>query len=213
MKLGVMGGTFDPVHLGHLIIAEEARVQLGLARVLFIPTGQPWLKEGRTISAARHRLAMTRLAVADNPAFAVSRLEVDRPGPTYTVETLRQLHQRHGPGLELFFILGADSLETLPRWVEPARVLELSTLVAVPRPGHPDPAPGALEALAPGSRQQLRLLSEVHVGIGGTALRQRVAAGLSIRYWVPRPVEGYIAQHGLYRLAPAEADVSHGGRE
>ena len=199
MKLGVLGGTFDPIHLGHLIVAEEARVRLGLKALLFVPTGQPWIKEGRPVSEAHHRLGMARLAVADNPAFQVSSVEVDRPGPTYTVDTLQELRRQQPSKPDIYFILGVDTLEEFSRWREPARILELCTLVVVTRPGHGEPDRASLEALAPGAASKLQFLSGLQVGITGTEIRRRVAADLPIRYWVPRPVEEYIAKHGLYR--------------
>ena len=200
MKLGILGGTFDPVHLGHLIIAQEAQARLGLDRVLFIPTGQPWMKRGRAISPGEHRVAMVRLAVAGNHRFEVSSMEVDRPGPTYTVETLRALRREATEELEIFFIIGEDSLEGLTRWKEPQGVLELCTLVAVSRPGH-------REAGVAG--HQVRRLPGIQIGIGGSEIRERVAAGLPIRYWVPPAVEEYIVRNGLY--APKEALSRPGG--
>ena len=138
MKLGVLGGTFDPIHVGHLIIAQEAVVEAGLDRVLFVPAGQPWLKAGSPVSAGKHRLEMTRRAVSTNDRFAVSSIEIDRPGPTYTVDTLEALRQGEGAGHSLHFILGMDSLENLHRWSRPERLFDLCTLLAVSRPGHQD---------------------------------------------------------------------------
>ena len=203
MKLGILGGTFDPVHLGHLIIAQEAQARLGLDRVLFIPTGQPWMKRGRSISPGEHRVAMVRLAVGDNPRFQVSSMEVDRPGPTYTVETLRALRREATEELEIFFIIGVDSLEGLARWKEPQGVLELCTLVAVSRPGHREPDVAGHE---------VRRLPEIQIGIGGSEIRVRVAAGLPIRYWVPPAVEEYIMRHGLYAPAAALSQLGGGSR-
>ena len=199
LKLGVLGGTFDPIHLGHLLIAEEARERLGLDQVLFIPTGQPYLRPGSPVASAAHRLAMTRLGVADNPAFDVSAVEVDRPGPTYTLDTLEALTQERGEGLQLFFVLGVDSARTLPRWHEPAQVLALCTPVVVLRPGAGEWDPQELDAVSPGVSQRAVHLQGPQLGISGTELRRRIACGASVRYWVPRPVEEYIAQHKLYR--------------
>ena len=134
MRLGVFGGTFDPPHLGHLVVAEGAREQLHLERVLFIPAGQPWMKAGQAISPASHRLEMTRLAIQGHPAFQVVDWEVVREGPSYTVETLEQLH-RQEPSAELFCILGEDSLRELPRWRHPQRLVELCVLAVYRRPG------------------------------------------------------------------------------
>jgi nicotinate-nucleotide adenylyltransferase len=211
-KLGVLGGTFDPVHLGHLIIAQEAQARLGLDRVLFVPTGQPWMKRGRTISPGEHRVAMARLAVADSPRFEVSSMEVDRPGPTYTVETLQAL-RREGPNeLEIFFIIGADSLEGLARWKELQRVRELCTLVAVSRPGHREPDVASTEAGLPDAAPQVIPLPGIQIGIGGSEIRERVAAGRPIRYWVPPAVEEYIMRNGLYAAAEALSQPRGGAR-
>ena len=199
MRLGVLGGTFDPIHMGHLIIAEEVRTHLGLEQVLFLPTGLPWLKEGQPISPAQHRLEMTRLAVADNPAFAVSSIEIERPGPSYTVETLMQLQQERGSCVEPYFIVGMDSVLELHRWREPGRLLEMCTLVAVDRPGSDGATPEALDELLPGASGRIVHIPGPHIGISGTEIRRRVAQNQTIRYWVPGPVEEYIAKSNLYR--------------
>ena len=199
MRLGILGGTFDPIHTGHLIVAEEARVQLNLARVLFVPTGQPWMKAEEPLSEAQHRLNMVMLATANNSCFEVSALEIDRPGPSYTVDTLEELQRERGPGNELFFILGQDSLKTFPRWRKPCRILEMCPLVAVSRPGSEALAPDSLEQQCPGASQRVVQLNGPLISISGTEIRQRVAQGLSIRYLVPREVEGYIYRNGLYR--------------
>jgi len=202
VKLGILGGTFDPVHLGHLLIAEEARVRLSLEKVLFVPAGRPWMKVGRPVSPGFHRLEMVRLAVADNPYFEASALEVERPGPTYTVDTLLQLRDLYGEGADLYFILGVDSLQDFHRWKAPDRVLELCTLVTVARPGYREVNLSHLDAILPGASQRIIVLHGPLIGISGTEIRRRVAWGLSIRYWVPRPVEEYIYRHGLYRRSP-----------
>ena len=199
MNLGVFGGTFDPIHLGHLVVAEEARSVLQLDEVLFIPTGQPWLKSGLKITDAAHRLAMVELAVKSNPGLRSSDMEVRRPGPTYTVDTLTELRQELGPGPELHLILGLDSLADLKRWHLPERIFDLSRVVAVTRPGYEDFEPGALESIAPGASSKVHLLKGPLIGISGTEIRRRVCNGLPIRYWVPRCVESYILERGLYR--------------
>ena len=135
MRLGILGGTFDPVHVGHLILAEEALSRLALDQLLFIPAGQPWLKAGQALSPAEHRLKMVGLAIASNPKLAVSRIEVDRSGPTYTVDTLEQLKQDLGEDVQLFFILGLDALEQFHRWEQPERIIELCQLAISSRPG------------------------------------------------------------------------------
>ena len=199
MRLGILGGTFDPIHMGHLLIAQEALAQLELEQVLFIPAGEPWMKEGRPISPARHRLAMTRLASADHPGFRVSAMEVQRPGPSYTVETLRELRRRGGAGHDLYLLVGTDAHLELPRWWEPDRVPELCTVVVFSRPGQHDadlPPPDGESR--PGQGPPFRLKGP-QVEISGAEIRRRVAQGLPVRYQVPQPVEAYIAAHGLYR--------------
>lgn len=197
-RIALFGGTFDPIHLGHLIAAEEAYQQLGVDTVIFVPTGQPWLKQERAITPAHHRLAMLQLATARYAEFEVSDLEVRRPGPTYTVDTLEEVHRLWGPELHCFFILGWDALRDLPRWKEPHRLLQLCTLAVLPRP---DGAPAwtELEAALPGLSQRVHHLSMPMVGISSSDIRRRVAEGRSIRFLVPEAVEGYIREHRLYR--------------
>lgn len=194
---GVFGGTFDPVHLGHLILAQEARERLGLRQVLFVPAGQPWMKD-RAITPAAHRLAMLQLAVEDNLAFAISRIETDHPGSSYTAETLARLSEGM-PGERLFFFLGWDSLEDLPRWKDPESVLALAGLVVFPRAGYPAPDLPGLERLLPGVGKRLHLMGGPLIQISSTEVRRRVRGGLSIRYLVPGAVEKYILGKGLYK--------------
>ena len=199
MKLGVLGGTFDPIHVGHLIIAQEAAVEAGLDRVLLVPTGQPWLKAGTVVSESRHRLEMTRRAVALNDQFDVSTVEVDRPGPTYTADTLEELRGGMDAGDSLHFILGMDSLENLHRWSRPERLFELCTIVAVSRPGHRDFDLQALESICIGASAGVAVVEGPGIGISAAEVRRRVARGLPITHWVPREVEEYIYENGLYR--------------
>ena len=196
MRLGVLGGTFDPVHVGHLTIAQEARDQLGLDRVLFIPAGRPLLRVAATVADGRHRLAMLRVAVGDNPAFAVSTMELDRPGPSYTVDTLDTLGREHGPDTALFFVIGADALAQITAWKDPCRVLGQCTLAVAPRPGHEPRAPVIEGCSAPA---RMTVLEGPAIGISASRVRERAAAGLSLRSWVPPGVDEYIASHGLYR--------------
>ena len=198
MKLGILGGTFDPIHLGHLLIAEEARVTLELDEVVFIAAGQPWMKEGAPISDARHRLSMVRLAVGANPFFHVSALEIDRTGPTYTVDTLEELQSQADHDRHMYLILGMDSLKGLPRWERSESLLKLCTLVAVPRPGHHKREMGFLDDIQPGASTEVVLLESPEVDISGTEIRRRVSEGLPVRYMVPEGVERYIYSHGLY---------------
>lgn len=198
--IGILGGTFDPIHNGHLGIAEEARVALGLERVLFIPAAHQPLKAGRHSATPQQRIEMVRLACASNCAFDVSTIEIDRPGPSYTVTTLEEL-QRAGLG-ELYFILGADALADLHRWYAAPRILDLAQIVAVERPGFAPPAT-AIDVL-PRLTERLTLLEGPHMAISSTALRRRVASGRPIRYQTPDAVVEYIAARGLYLPTPQE---------
>jgi nicotinate-nucleotide adenylyltransferase len=195
-RIGVLGGTFDPVHLGHLLLGETAREQAQLDRVIFVPTGHSWRKPDRVITPGSARGDMLNLAVKDNPFFEVSMIEVDRPGPSYTHETLDQL-ARDNPGAGLFFILGHDALADLPNWRDPARILRLATLVLAAReaetlPQEEDPA-------LKGSQARLLRLQMPTISISATDVRHRVAAGRSIRYLVPAPVAAYIQDRRLYQ--------------
>ena len=198
MRIGILGGTFDPIHIAHLIIAEEARVQLGLEEVVFIPAGQPWLKEDQPISPAQLRMEMVRIAIAANPFFRVSPIEGDRPGPTYTHDTLLALREEWGSGAELYFVLGADSLQELPRWKEPKRILELCTPVVFSRPEYTDVSLEKLDEALPGIGKRVRLLRDPQIGVSGTEIRRRVAEGTPVRYLVPEGVERFILEHRLY---------------
>jgi nicotinate-nucleotide adenylyltransferase len=198
MNLGVLGGTFDPPHIGHLILAEEARLALALGQVLFVPAGDPWRKAGRKLSPRQDRLAMVRLAVGDDPHFAVSTVETDKEGPSYTAETLAALRQQVGADSELFFIVGQDSLADLPNWRQPQRIIALARLAVATRTAWQSAQADALEKEVPGISQRLVWLDMPRIDISSTAVRQRVRQGLSIRYWVPAAVEEYIRQHGLY---------------
>ena len=198
MNIGVVGGTFDPIHNGHLIVAEEVRIRLGLAEILFVPAGLPWLKTNRAISAAEHRMQMVRLAIAAKPYFRISAVEIERTGPSYTVDTIAELQSQLGAGDKLFFILGWDNLAELPRWHEPSRLITMCYLVAVPRPGYPQPDLDSLEAIIPGLTQRVILLDKPEIDISASEIRERVARGLSIHHLFPEPVEAYIREHGLY---------------
>ncbi len=198
MNIGVLGGTFDPVHNGHIMVAEEVRASLALSEVIFLPTGQPWLKAERQISPAEHRIQMLRLAIAGKPYFKLSTIEIERAGASYAVDSMGELKKQFGAEAELVFILGWDSLAQLPRWKEPSRLLALCRLVAVPRPGYRLPDLGSLEAAIPGLSQRLVLLEKPEIAISATEIRKRVAQGLSISHLVPGPVAEYIRQHKLY---------------
>ena len=204
MKLGILGGTFDPVHIGHMIIAQEATAVLSLDEVWFVPTGRPWMKEGTSVSESDHRVAMLRLALACSPGFRVSTVEVDRLGLTYTLDTLTALLEEEAKGASLFFILGMDSLETLHRWKQPDRLFDLCTLVAVSRPGHRDFERASLDHIRAGASGKVVFLEGPDIGISGEEIRRRVQHGLPITYWVPSAVEGYIREHGLYQEGDSE---------
>jgi nicotinate-nucleotide adenylyltransferase len=189
-RIGLMGGTFDPVHLGHLVTAEQARADLELDEVAFIPAGQPWQKDGTT--PAEHRYLMTVLATAANPAFSVSRLEIDRPGETYTVETLRAVRAAH-PAIDLFFITGADAIVNILTWKDAEEALTLAHFVAATRPGHDV---SAIEEQCVAG--QVMNLDVPALAISSSDVRARFAAGRSVRYLIPREVEQYARKHGLY---------------
>jgi nicotinate-nucleotide adenylyltransferase len=197
--VGILGGTFDPIHLGHLAIAEDCWEQLGLERVLFVPAGQPPHKRGRAITSAADRVAMVELAIADNPHFALSRVDVDRPGPSYSVEMLRAIQAEQGSETDLFFIVGQDSLLDLPSWREPEQLIRLCRLAVVRRPGYRPIDLARLEAIIPNLGQRLTFLETPALDLSSSELRRRVAAGRPIRYLVPDAVRRYIAERGLYR--------------
>jgi nicotinate-nucleotide adenylyltransferase len=187
-RLGVMGGTFDPIHLGHLVCASEVAYALALDEVVFVPAGRPWQKEGRPMSPGEDRLEMTRLATEDDDRFTVSRTELDREGPTYTLDTLRELAAEE---TELFFITGADALAQVLTWREPEAMFALATFVGATRPGYTvDTA-----AFPDGA---VTLVTTPALDISGSDCRARVARGAPIRYLVPPPVADYIAARGLY---------------
>jgi nicotinate-nucleotide adenylyltransferase len=201
MRVGIFGGTFDPVHLGHLILAEQARDQAHLDEVWFIPAPRPPQKEAQAITRFEQRVEMLSLALAGNPAFRIDEIEKDRLGPSYTVDTLTELRRRHP---EHFFslLIGGDALVDLPTWREPRRILEQAGLVVMDRPGSPVPTDDEL-------RQRLTLPAEISlnlerveapaIDIASRYLRRRIANGRSVRYLVPRAVEAYIQEKKLYR--------------
>lgn len=195
-SIGILGGTFDPIHHGHLAIAEEAREALGLERVTFMPAAAPPHKPGQAVTAPAHRLAMVRLAIAGNPAFEVSELEVERGGSSYTVDTLEALRDR---GLaDPWLIMSSEALAGLPAWREPARILGLARLAVVPRGGFDPLGPDWVEARFPGLAERVRFLAGPLLPISGSVVRRRAAAGRSVRYLVPDAVAAYIADHRLY---------------
>jgi nicotinate-nucleotide adenylyltransferase len=199
-RIGVMGGTFDPVHHGHLVAASEVGSRFDLDEVIFVPTGQPWQKSERAVSPAEHRYLMTVIATASNPRFTVSRVDIDRPGPTFTTDTLRDLADER-PGADLFFITGADALAKILSWKDADELFELAYFIGVTRPGHRLDGTGL-----PADR--VSLLEVPAMAISSTDCRERVREGLPVWYLVPDGVVQYINKHRLYdppereRLAP-----------
>jgi nicotinate-nucleotide adenylyltransferase len=190
-RIGVMGGTFDPIHHGHLAAASESGHAFGLDEVIFVPTGQPWQKTDRPLAPAEDRYLMAVIATASDPLFSVSRIEVDRPGPTYTVDTLRELRAQRGPEVEFFFIIGADALSGLRTWHAPEEVLALTHFIGLTRRGH---------QLAENSlgREAFSLMEMPTLEISSSMCRERIRAGLPVRYLVPDGVISYISKRGLY---------------
>ena len=198
-KVCVLGGTFDPIHRGHLIVAGVVRERLSSAEVMLVPAGQPWLKSERAIATAADRLAMVRLAAAGQCGLSVSTIEIERSGPSYTVDTLRALKTVLPSGDELYFILGWDNLLDLPRWHKPEEIIRLCRLVAVPRIGSRVPEAAALEKRLPGLSGRVILLDKPEIDISATVIRERVKLGLPINHLVPDAVGHYIQEHHLYR--------------
>jgi nicotinate-nucleotide adenylyltransferase len=199
MKVGIMGGTFDPIHVAHLIIAEEARTQLALNRVIFIPAGEPWMKPGHTVSAAGQRVEMVKLAISSNPEFSLSLSETERPGPTYTVDTLEQLLGELGYDTQLFLLMGWDSVAEMTAWKAPYRVSKMATVAAFPRPGFTKPEVAVLERAMPGIAERIVFMDAPCLEISSTGIRKRIAAGGTVRYLVPDAVGQYIAENRLYK--------------
>ena len=191
-RIGIMGGTFDPIHHGHLVAASEVAHFFGLDEVIFVPTGQPWQKGDRKVSPAEDRYLMTVIATASNPRFSVSRVDIDRPGETYTIDTLRDLRAERGPDAEFFFITGADALTKMISWRDASELFAMAHFVGCTRPGHrlstsdlPDDRVSLVEIPA--------------LAISSTECRERVRAGQPIWYLVPDGIVQYISKRGLYR--------------
>jgi len=199
VRLGVMGGTFDPVHYGHLVAAEEALAQFHLDRVVFMPTGRPVRKTHRSVSSAEDRYLMTVVATASNPDFSVSRIEIDRAGDTYTVDTMLQMRKESGEGAELFFITGADAVREILGWRGADRLAELCTFIAATRPGYEADFPS--EAVEGGGPRlpKVEHMEVPALAISSSDIRDRVAAGRPVRYLLPESVSAYIEKTGLYR--------------
>ncbi len=198
MRIGILGGTFDPPHIGHLIIAEEAREKLELDRVYFIPARQPPHKLGQPVTPLEDRVAMLRLALRYNPFFSLSLIEADRPGPSYTSDTLRELRADFPPETGLFFIMGMDSLEQLPTWHEPREIVALCMLAVLGRPGYTADLE-ALEQQIPGIKSRVVFIPAPEIELSSSELEARIRAGQSVRYLVPDGVPDYITEHHLYQ--------------
>ncbi|MBC6470624.1 nicotinate-nucleotide adenylyltransferase [Actinomadura alba] len=190
-RIGIMGGTFDPIHHGHLVAASEVAHLFGLDEVVFVPTGQPWQKTRRKVAPAEDRYLMTVIATASNPRFSVSRIDIDRAGPTYTVDTLREMRELHGPDTEFFFITGADALEQMLAWHNADEMFELAHFIGCTRPGHSLADPGL-----PAGR--VSLVEVPALSISSTECRERVEAGEPIWYLVPDGIVQYINKRRLY---------------
>jgi len=192
IRLGVMGGTFDPIHHGHLVAASEVAHIFSLDEVVFVPTGQPWHKQNKKVSASEDRYLMTVIATASNPGFSVSRLDIDRPGPTYTIDTLRDLRTERGDDADYFFITGADALSRMLSWQDVDELFTLAHFVGCTRPGHRLTGHGLPE-------DKVSLVEIPALAISSTGCRQRVAEGQPIWYLVPDGIVQYIAKRKLYR--------------
>jgi nicotinate-nucleotide adenylyltransferase len=190
-----MGGTFDPIHHGHLVTAQVALHQFALSEVVFVPTGQPWMKAERAVTPSEHRYLMTVIATASNPSFWVSRIEVDRQGPTYAVDTLQEVRRQVEDEVDLFFITGADAILEIFHWKDPDEVLSLAHFIAATRPGY-DLA--RFEREAPTAHPNISVMDVPALAISSSDIRRRVGAGEPIRYLVPEGVETYIRKFGLY---------------
>jgi len=199
MRLGVLGGTFDPVHAGHIFVAEEARIRLSLDQVLFVPAGNPWLKVDHEITPAEQRVEMVRLAIAKHSHFRLCTAEVERGGPSYTVDTLDGLRKKYDFE-DLYLLLGLDSFVELPLWKDAERLVTMCRLVVVPRYGSNLPELGEVARQLGGvSAENVVILDSPMIGISSSGIRDRVSKGLPIDYLVPGEVERYIIAHGLYR--------------
>ena len=190
-----MGGTFDPIHYGHLVTAEAARHQFGLAEVVFVPTGRPWMKEGQTVTEPEHRYLMTVIATASNPSFTVSRVEIEREGPTYAVDTLQELRRKAEDNIELFFITGADAILEIFHWKDPDEVLSMAHFIAATRPGYDL---GRFEREAPTAHPNISVMDIPALSISSSDIRTRVRTGKPVRYLVPEGVHTYIRKFHLY---------------
>lgn len=199
MRIGVFGGSFDPLHLGHLILAEQSREQAGLDEIWFVPAARPPHKLDAPLTSFEHRVSMLRLALSTHPLYRIDTLEADRPGPSYTADTLEELNRRH-PGNQWHYLLGSDSVPDLPKWHEPQRIVAAAGLVVMERQGYPVlPAAEVARLIhVPSSLLRMQTIKVPLIELASRDIRQRVATGRSIRFMVPDAVENYIRQYGLY---------------
>ena len=198
MNIGIMGGTFDPIHLAHLAVAEEAKRQVNLNKVIFIPAGKPWLKDDSYITPAETRVQMLQLALSDKLDFEISTMEIERPGFTYTIDTIREMKTHNEPDDELFLIMGYGSLAEMPEWREPVLLIELCRLIVAPRLGLSAPDMKSLEEVIPGITNKVVFLDRPEMDISASEIRENVRRGLSVSRMVPEKVDEYINLHGLY---------------
>ena len=198
MNIGVLGGTFDPIHTGHLIIAEQAREILHLGKIIFIPAGQPWLKKEQDITPFKYRADMVRRAIKGNPSFEICTIEGETPGPSYSVDTIGELRKELGVQNPIFFILGYDSLAEMFLWHQPEKLVQLCHLVAIPRQGASFPSLKSMEAKVAGVKGKVLALDLPVIDISSSQIRHKVSRGVSVRYQVPDAVDSYIKEHQLY---------------
>ncbi len=197
MTIAIIGGTFDPIHIGHLIAAEQARIKLGIKDVLFMPAGQPWFKANNGITSAHHRIEMVRLAISSNPNFKLCTAETGRTGPSFTIDTMEELKKEQGI-VNPYFFIGSDILNGFPLWKEPVKLLKACRLVVISRSGSLQMDLSCIEADVPGLLDNIQLLDMPVIEISSSDIRRKKASGESIRYLVPAKVQQYIVEHMLY---------------
>lgn len=198
-KIGIMGGTFDPIHIGHLVTAEAVRIEYGLEKVLFIPACHPPHKQGAQVTPVLHRYIMTVMATYSNPYFYASAIELERPGPSYSIDTVSKLIQQYGEHSEFYFISGADAVQELPTWEKIETLLTMCHFIAATRPGCLNGLDDVIRYFGDQGRSRIHRLATPELEISSTDIRERVRSGRSIKYIVPESVENYILKEGLYR--------------
>lgn len=198
-RIGIMGGTFDPIHIGHLVIAEAVRHEYNLDKVIFVPASQPPHKNGQTVTEVRHRYFMTVMAVCSNPFFYVSTIEIDRPGPSYSIDTVQAFREMYGGKAEFYFITGADAIKDLPTWERIDQLLDLCYFIGTTRPGNLSAVDDVIKYFGEKGKERIFCLATPELEISSTDIRERVKHGKSIKYIVPENVEKYIYKEGLYK--------------